>query len=106
MAAFTSLALAAALGMMGGVAASKLKKPAAGPVTAPGPTSTLVAPPTTPPPPDPLAAASAATTQANVAAQRQKKRATGFNLPGQRIAMGTPLINATAPPRTLIGGGY
>lgn len=99
MAAFTSLALIG-LGLAGGMAASKLKKPAT-PVTAPGPTP--LAAPSMPTPPDPLAAASAATAQANVAAQRTKKRATGFNLPGQRLATSAPLASPSLQPRSLIG---
>lgn len=100
MAAFTSLALIG-LGLAGGMAASKLKKPSAAPVTAPGPTS--IAAPSMPTPPDPLAAASAATAQANVAAQRTKKRATGVNLPGQRLATSAPLAAPSLQPKSLIG---
>lgn len=103
MAAFTSLALLG-LGLAGGLAASKLKKPALATdtVTAPGPTPTP-APATVVSPPSVIATESAAQAAARMASQRQRRRAAPGGMPSPSAGLGAPVASPSLQPRTLVG---
>jgi hypothetical protein len=111
MAAFTTLALLG-LAAAGGAAATKLKKkpqavtapaPVAPQIATPAPVVPVLEPPT---PLDATRARSDATMQAQLAAKKQRKRATGSGVGRTMLTGGASAPTANLQPKTLIGGSY